>query len=182
MSKRKPVNDEPAAARPPARPASWSATSAGSRSAASASSRARSSAAGPRSSASATPRCRRPNRSASRRGSKSGGALTLLVEGAHAPLIQHLAPMIIERVNRFFGYAAVNKVVFRQGRAPAAAPAAEAARAGAGSEGTWRGPARRRRPRASRLPGVACRAYRGNDRPAGRRCNRRQTHSHQSGA
>ena len=31
--------------------------------------------------------------------------LTLLVEGAHAPLIQHLTPMIIERVNRFFGYA-----------------------------------------------------------------------------
>src|SRR5215213_567572 len=39
-------------------------------------------------------------------GRKSGGALTLLVEGAHAPLMQHLAPVIIERVNRFFGYAA----------------------------------------------------------------------------
>lgn len=49
-------------------------------------------------------------------GKKAGGALTLLVEGAHAPLIQHLAPMIIERVNRFFGYAAVNRIVFKQGR------------------------------------------------------------------
>jgi hypothetical protein len=48
--------------------------------------------------------------------------LTLLVEGAHAPLIQHLGPMIIERVNRFFGYAAIAKIVFRQGRVPAAAP------------------------------------------------------------
>ena len=54
-------------------------------------------------------------------GKKSGGTLTLLVEGAHAPLIQHLGPMIIERVNRFFGYAAVAKIVFRQGRVPTAA-------------------------------------------------------------
>jgi len=53
-------------------------------------------------------------------GKKAGGALTLLVEGAHAPLIQHLAPMIMERVNRFYGYAAVNRVIFRQGKPPAA--------------------------------------------------------------
>ena len=52
-------------------------------------------------------------------GKKAGGALTLLVDGAHAPLIQHLAPMIIERVNRFFGYAAINRIVFKQGRPPA---------------------------------------------------------------
>ena len=52
-------------------------------------------------------------------GKKAGGALTLLVEGAYAPLMQHLAPLIIERVNRFFGYAAVNRIVFRQGRTPA---------------------------------------------------------------
>src|SRR3954466_7825436 len=51
-------------------------------------------------------------------GRKSGGVLTLLVEGAHAPLIQHLTPMIVDRVNRFFGYAAVNRVVFRQGKPP----------------------------------------------------------------
>ena len=49
-------------------------------------------------------------------GKKAGGTLTLLVEGAHAPLIQHLGPMIIERVNRFFGYEAINKVAFRQGK------------------------------------------------------------------
>jgi hypothetical protein len=52
-------------------------------------------------------------------GRKSGGVLTLLVEGAHSPLLQHLSPLIIERVNRFFGYEAVNRVVFRQGRPPA---------------------------------------------------------------
>ena len=53
-------------------------------------------------------------------GKKSGGTLTLLVEGAHAPLVQHLGPMIIERVNRFFGYQAIVQIAFRQGRVPAA--------------------------------------------------------------
>ena len=52
-------------------------------------------------------------------GKKAGGVLTLLVDGAHAPLIQHLTPLIVERVNRFFGYAAVNRIVFRQGKPPA---------------------------------------------------------------
>ena len=37
-------------------------------------------------------------------GKKAAGVLTLLVEGAHAPMMQHLTPMIVERVNRFFGY------------------------------------------------------------------------------
>ena len=51
-------------------------------------------------------------------GKKAGGVLTLLVDGAHAPLIQHLTPLIVERVNRFFGYSAVNRVVFKQGKPP----------------------------------------------------------------
>ena len=55
-------------------------------------------------------------------GRKAGGVLTLLVEGAHAPLIQHLTPLIVERVNRFFGYAAINRIVFRQGKPPAPPP------------------------------------------------------------
>ena len=50
-------------------------------------------------------------------GKRSGGTLTLLVEGAHSPLLQHLTPLIVERVNRFFGYPAVARIVFRQGRA-----------------------------------------------------------------
>jgi hypothetical protein len=52
-------------------------------------------------------------------GKKAGGAMTLMVDGAHAPLIQHLTPMIVERVNRFFGYPAINRIIFRQGRPPA---------------------------------------------------------------
>ncbi|HUG46119.1 MAG TPA: DUF721 domain-containing protein [Sphingomicrobium sp.] len=46
---------------------------------------------------------------------KSGGVLNIIVQGAHAPLMQHLAPVIVERVNRFFGYGAVSRLAFRQG-------------------------------------------------------------------
>jgi len=48
-------------------------------------------------------------------GRKSQGVLTLIVEGAHAPMLQHVGPAIIERVNRFFGYPAVERLSFRQG-------------------------------------------------------------------
>jgi hypothetical protein len=48
-------------------------------------------------------------------GEKSGGILQLVVLPAHAPLIQHVIPEIVERVNRFFGYSAVSKVKLRQG-------------------------------------------------------------------
>src|SRR3954454_13517377 len=58
-------------------------------------------------------------------GKRAGGVLTLLVDGAHAPLIQHLTPLILDRVNRFFGYGAINRIVFRQGKPPAAAPRPE---------------------------------------------------------
>ena len=48
-------------------------------------------------------------------GKRSAGVLTLVVEGAHATVMQHVAPVIAERVNRFFGYKAVERVQFRQG-------------------------------------------------------------------
>lgn len=48
-------------------------------------------------------------------GKRSAGVLTLVVEGAHAPMMQHVVPVIIERVNRFFGYGAVERVQFKQG-------------------------------------------------------------------
>lgn len=51
-------------------------------------------------------------------GRKSGGVLTLVVAGAHAPMMQHVAPLIMERVNLFFGYEAVARIVFRQGALP----------------------------------------------------------------
>lgn len=48
-------------------------------------------------------------------GEKSEGILQLVVAPAQAPLIQHVIPEIIERVNRFFGYRAVARVKLRQG-------------------------------------------------------------------
>jgi hypothetical protein len=48
-------------------------------------------------------------------GEKYDGILQLVVVPAHAPLIQHVIPEIIERVNRFFGYKAVSRVKLRQG-------------------------------------------------------------------
>ena len=48
-------------------------------------------------------------------GEKSNGILQLVVIAAHAPLISHVIPEIIERVNRFFGYNAVGRVKLRQG-------------------------------------------------------------------
>jgi hypothetical protein len=48
-------------------------------------------------------------------GEKAEGILQLVVTPSHAPLIQHVIPEIIERVNRFFGYNAIARVKLRQG-------------------------------------------------------------------
>lgn len=55
-------------------------------------------------------------------GERSGGTLTLVVRGAHAPMMQHITPEIMERVNRFFGYTAVARVTIRQGEVAVAKP------------------------------------------------------------
>ncbi|MGE3745925.1 MAG: DUF721 domain-containing protein [Sphingomonadaceae bacterium] len=55
-------------------------------------------------------------------GKKQDGMLTLMVDSAHAPMMQHVTPLLIERVNRFFGYAAVARVTMRQGRITAPEP------------------------------------------------------------
>ena len=60
-------------------------------------------------------------------GKKSDGTLELTVEGAHATMIQHVLPEIIDRVNHFFGYGAVARVKVRQG--PVAKPAPRTATA-----------------------------------------------------
>lgn len=60
-------------------------------------------------------------------GEKSDGILQLVVVPAHAPMIQHVIPEIIERVNRFFGYNAVARAKIRQGEVkppPASEPKA----------------------------------------------------------
>ena len=64
-------------------------------------------------------------------GEKAEGVLNLVVAPGHAPLIQHVIPEIIERVNRFFGYRAVARVKIRQGAVNP--PSAEPPRGGAPS-------------------------------------------------
>jgi hypothetical protein len=48
-------------------------------------------------------------------GKRAEGTLTLTIARAHAPMMQHVEPVIIERVNRFFGYTAVTRIVLRPG-------------------------------------------------------------------
>jgi hypothetical protein len=48
-------------------------------------------------------------------GKREQGVLSLVVSGAHAPMMQHIGPEIVERVNRFFGYPAVAKLAIRHG-------------------------------------------------------------------
>nr|WP_082443128.1 MULTISPECIES: DUF721 domain-containing protein [unclassified Sphingomonas] len=48
-------------------------------------------------------------------GKRADGTLTLIVSGAHGTMMQHIAPEIVERVNRFFGYPAVARLQFRHG-------------------------------------------------------------------
>jgi len=52
------------------------------------------------------------------KGAKSGGTLTIRVEGPFATQLLHVTPQIIERVNRIFGYAAVAQVRLVQGEVP----------------------------------------------------------------
>lgn len=52
-------------------------------------------------------------------GEKSEGIMELVVSPGHAPIIQHVIPDIIERVNRFFGYRAIARIKLRQGQVQA---------------------------------------------------------------
>ena len=51
-------------------------------------------------------------------GRRNGGTLRLVVAGPFAPTIKHVEPQIIERVNRFFGYAAVERLALVHGDVP----------------------------------------------------------------
>jgi hypothetical protein len=65
---------------------------------------------------------------AQRRGAAppAGGTLRLRVEGPLALELQHLAPQIIERINSYFGYAAVGRLQIVQGPLPRRIPPAQA--------------------------------------------------------
>lgn len=55
-------------------------------------------------------------------GQKAGGTLHLTISGAHAPMLQHIAPDIIAAVNRFFGYAAIAHVRMTHGQVASTPP------------------------------------------------------------
>jgi hypothetical protein len=70
-----------------------------------------------------------PLRVAFPRGARNDGTLHLKVSsGAMALQLQHLGPLIIERVNGHFGYRAVARLAFVQGPLPARAAPRAAAR------------------------------------------------------
>ncbi len=58
-----------------------------------------------------------PDRLAFPRGARSQGTLHVTAPGAVALEIQHLEPLIIERINTYFGYAAVCRIALTQGPA-----------------------------------------------------------------
>lgn len=66
-----------------------------------------------------------PERLAFPRGERRNGTLRLRVPSAFATEAQHLEPVLIERINAFFGYGAVARLTFVQGPpldAPPSAP------------------------------------------------------------
>ena len=60
----------------------------------------------------------RPFRVVFPRGERRGGTLHLTVSGAFAPEVEHLSPQIIERINVYFGYRAVEQLRLHHGRIP----------------------------------------------------------------
>jgi len=62
------------------------------------------------------------------RGARAGGTLGIVASGSVSLEIQHLEPVILERINTYFGYAAVARIALIQGqvRSPRRRPAARA--------------------------------------------------------
>ncbi len=57
----------------------------------------------------------RPMRLSFPRGARTDGTLQIRVTSAFAPELQHLAPLVIERINRYFGYGAIARLTLSQG-------------------------------------------------------------------
>jgi hypothetical protein len=66
-----------------------------------------------------------PERLTFPRGERRNGTLRLRVASAFATEAQHLEPVLIERINAFFGYGAVARLAFTQGP-PLTAPPPQA--------------------------------------------------------
>ena len=59
-----------------------------------------------------------PERLSFAQGERRDGMLQVRVTGAFALELQHLEPMVIERINSYFGYRAVARLKIRQGPVP----------------------------------------------------------------
>jgi hypothetical protein len=59
-----------------------------------------------------------PIRLTYRQGQRRSGTLHIMVESGFALELQHIEPLLIERVNSYFGYAAVEKLAIQQGALP----------------------------------------------------------------
>lgn len=57
----------------------------------------------------------RPQKLTFPKGRRDGGTVHILTSGPMALQLQHLAPMIIDRINGFFGYGAVSEIRLLQG-------------------------------------------------------------------
>ena len=57
----------------------------------------------------------RPMKLSFPRSARSNGTLQIRVTGAYSTELQHLAPLVIERINRYFGYGAVARLTLSQG-------------------------------------------------------------------
>ena len=59
-----------------------------------------------------------PEKLHQRRGDLAGAVLHIRVAGAAAVELQHMAPTVMERINGFYGYRAVDRLKFVQGPLP----------------------------------------------------------------
>ncbi|HEC00082.1 MAG TPA: DUF721 domain-containing protein [Sphingomonadales bacterium] len=62
--------------------------------------------------------CSLPERLTFPRDEKRGGSLYIRLQGSMAPEVQHFESVIIERINGYYGYQAVDRLVYRHGPVP----------------------------------------------------------------
>ena len=62
--------------------------------------------------------CSLPERLTFPRDEKRGGSLYIRVQGSMALELQHFEPMLIERINSYYGYQAVERLIYRHGPVP----------------------------------------------------------------
>ncbi|MER2269495.1 DUF721 domain-containing protein [Methylobacterium oxalidis] len=74
------------------------------------------------------PRRRRKDAGGDEGARPDSGTLVVRVEGVFALELQHLAPVVIERINAHYGWACVGRIVMKQGRVEAGRKRAEAQR------------------------------------------------------